>query len=112
MRQQGFGATRLLLDPLMAAPGKRAIPGKMMIALRLGYIDKLVARRVRPVERNETCCHCFCIAGFAEESNGGVRTRGQTGVFHRRNQPSIPTPAGNKAVPVRRSTIDIFRTGW
>jgi hypothetical protein len=24
----------------------------------------------------------------------------------------IPTPAGNKAVPVRRSTIDIFRTGW
>src|SRR5260370_42032091 len=104
MRQQGLGATRPLLDPLMAAPGKRAITGKVMIALRLVQIDKLLARRVRPVERNEIGRHCFYIAGFAEEWNGGLRTRGQTGVFHRRNQPLIPTPAGNKAVAVRRST--------
>src|SRR5260370_8916860 len=98
MRQQGLGATRPLLDPLMAAPGKRAITGEMMIALRLGHIDKLLARRVRPVERNEICRHCFYIAGFAEESNGGLRTPGPTGVFPPRNQPLLPTPAPHKTV--------------
>lgn len=59
MRQQRPGAAGLLFDPLMTALGERTIAGKVMVALRLGHIDQLLARRVRPVERNKIWCHCF-----------------------------------------------------
>src|ERR1700730_7410247 len=74
MRQQCPGATGPFLDPLMATPGERAVTGKMMIALRLRYIDKLLAARIWPVERNKICCHCLNIAGFA----GCVERRART----------------------------------
>ena len=55
--QQCLGATSLRFDPLMAAFGERPVAGEMVIALRLGRIDQLLARRVRPVEWNKIWCH-------------------------------------------------------
>ena len=51
MCQQGPGTTGLLFDPLMTTLRERSIAGKLMIPLRLGYVDKLLTARVRPVER-------------------------------------------------------------
>jgi hypothetical protein len=51
VRQQCLGTTGLLFDPLMTALRERAITGKVMIPLRLGYIDKLLTAHIRPVER-------------------------------------------------------------
>src|SRR5258707_12950914 len=41
----------------MAAFRERPVAGEMVIALRLGRIDQLLARRVRPVEWNKIWCH-------------------------------------------------------
>ena len=57
MGQQRFGAAGPLFDPLMAAFRERPVAGEMVIALRLGRIDQLLARRVRPVEWNKIWCH-------------------------------------------------------
>ena len=51
MHQQRLGAAGMLFNPLVAALGERTIAGKMMTALSLSRVDKLLAGRVRPVER-------------------------------------------------------------
>jgi hypothetical protein len=53
MRQKRPGAAGVLLDPLMAACGERAIAGEMEIALCLRGVDELFAGRVGPVEGDE-----------------------------------------------------------
>ena len=75
MSQQRFGAASLLFDPLMAAFRERPVAGEMVISLRLGCIDQLLARRVRPVEWNMICCHCFdpCEGRRALGSRGSLR---------------------------------------
>ena len=108
MRQQRLGATGLLFDPLMAALRERAIAGKMVIALRLGRIDELLARRVRPVERNIICCHCFNFTGLQWRRASGWSVR-QIGGFRRRNQRPISTPAGNKGGSCPRQLSTSFR---
>src|ERR1700737_903482 len=80
MRQQGPGGTGLLFDPLMTALRKRSIAGKVMVALCLGRIDQFLARRVRPVEWNIFCCHCFDITGFAKGVEQEVRALAKLGV--------------------------------
>ncbi len=97
VRQQRLGAAGLLLDPLMAALRERSVAGKMMVALRLGRIDQLLARRVRPVERNIICCHCFAFTGLQRASSPG-RAYCQIGGFRRRNQRPIPTPPATKPI--------------
>jgi len=71
VRQQGPGAAGALLDPSMAALREGAIAGKMEIPLRLGGIDKLVARRVGQVERYRFGCHVFSFARFARAARFG-----------------------------------------
>jgi hypothetical protein len=72
MSQQGFGAASPFLDPMMAAFRERAVAGEVVIALRLGRIDQLLARRIRSVERNEICCHCFDFTGWRMASGPGL----------------------------------------
>jgi hypothetical protein len=53
-----------LLDPLMAALRKRAVAGEVMVALHVGRIDQLLARRERPVEWNKVWRHWVDFTGL------------------------------------------------
>ena len=82
--QQRLGAAGSFLDPLMTALGERPVAGEMIIALRFGRIDHLLAGGIGPVERNVICCHCFTlmlaralVPWFESAQIGGFRRRNQ-----------------------------------
>ena len=104
MRQQCLGAAGSLLDPLMTALGERPVAGKMIVALRLGRIDHLLAGGVRSVERDVICCHCFTsvLAGALAPRF----ERAQIGGFRRGNQRLIS--AGHGGADACRRTLDIL----
>ena len=56
MMQQRPGAAGPLFKPLMAAAREGAVAGKMVVALRFGRINELVARRVRPESLPRRVC--------------------------------------------------------
>jgi hypothetical protein len=96
----------------MAAFGKRAVAGKMAIALRLGRVDKFVAGRVRPVEWNIICRHCFNFTGL---QGGGPNPRDQAPAKLAVSAAGINDRSrrlANKPDPVAPSTIDIHSLDW
>src|SRR5579872_6335870 len=92
MRQQRLGAAGALLDPLMAAPRERPVAGKMRVAVRLGDVGELLARRERSVERDIFCRHWADFTGFRGGRRDACFAPGQIGGFPYRNQQLIPVP--------------------
>src|SRR5580658_6750968 len=93
MRQQRPDATGSLFDPLLTAPGERTVAGKVVVVLRFGGIDQFLAGGVRPVERNEICCHCFRLYRLARGAGPPAHGFAKVGGFHRRKQRPILDPA-------------------
>jgi hypothetical protein len=82
--QQRPGTAGSFLDPLMAALREGPVAGEMVVALRLGRIDHLLAGGMGQVERDVICCHCFTsmLAGawapwFESAQIGGFRRGNQ-----------------------------------